>query len=594
MKQFKIEKIQWWAILICTLALLVTSCDLDEKPYDFTSPEQVGDSDDAADKWMMGVYNQYAQLFRYSEFPAVLEYDCDYTTGPSWAFGELGAGNFQGNSKQTDNLWTYCYIIVHRANEAIVNVEKMQNTTERHKNNVLGELYFTKAFAYFLLVRAYGDIPLFMTSVNQGADRNQPRQPIKKVYEHIISLLTDAKEMMYKNTDKEFVAGRASAGAAASLLAKVYVTVASASLPSGDVIVRGGKPYNMVDNVQVRTLPTPQTFHKQQVKGYEEFNAKEYFKNARDLAKEIIEGIYGSYDLLPFQDMWTQASKNKIEHIWSVQSLMGDADLGNHLCRDFCGLVENNQVIKGMWYGLRDHWYKLFEPQDLRIVDGVFHRWSRIFDYDANIGTFYPNNDEYKKKAQGYEIQIGNDPETGEPITEHISPVAPYNDGLNYGCGTDANYLAFLNKYSYPSDRTRTNSDINYPFLRFADILLIYAEAANEVAGGPTGEALEALNRVRRRSNATEKKLSGDGNVGNIVSFRSAVLEERAMELALEGDRRWDLIRWGIYLDAMNSIGTLDEVGVTKVRTERHTLYPLPTAEILSNTHISGNNPGWN
>ena len=105
---------------------------------------------------------------------------------------------------------------------------------------------------------------------------------------------------------------------------------------------------------------------------------------------------------------------------------------------------------------------------------------------------------------------------------------------------------------------------------------------------------MEALNRVRRRSNATEKKLSGDGNVGSQVAFRSAVLEERAMELAIEGDRRWDLIRWGIYLDAMNSIGTLDEVGVTKVRTERHLLYPLPAAEVLSNTMIEGNNPGWN
>lgn len=594
MKKYNILKKRWLTFMFCTLTFLVTSCNLDEVPYDFISPEEVGDSDAAADKWVMGVYNQYAQMFRYSEFPAVLEYDCDYTTGPSWAFGELGAGNFQGNSKQTDCMWTYSYIVIHRANVALSNVNNMKNMTEAHKKNVIGELYFAKAFAYFMLVRAYGEVPIYLKSVNEGEDYNQPRQSIKTVYEHIISLLSDAKDLMYKNTDKDFVAGRASAGAAASLLAKVYVTIASASLSSGEVIIRGGKPYDIVDNVQIRTLPTPQTFNKKQVKGYEDFNSKEYFEYARDIAKDVIDGVYGTYDLLPFAEMWTQASKNKTEYIWSIQSLMGDTDLGNHLCRDFCGLVENNQVIQGLWYGMRDHWYKLFESQDLRIVDGVFHRWSRTFDYTANIGTFYPNNDEYRKKAQGYDVQVGTDPETGEPITERVPPVAPYDDGLNYGCGNDAAYLAFLNKYSYPSDRTKTNSDVNYTFLRFADVLLIYAEAANEAAGGPTAEALEALNRVRRRSNATEKKLSGDGNVGSQVAFRSAVLEERAMELAIEGDRRWDLIRWGIYLDAMNSIGTLDEVGVTKVRTERHLLYPLPAAEVLSNTMIEGNNPGWN
>ena len=93
-------------------------------------------------------------------------------------------------------------------------------------------------------------------------------------------------------------------------------------------------------------------------------------------------------------------------------------------------------------------------------------------------------------------------------------------------------------------------------------MLLIYAEAANEANNAPTDEALAALNRVRTRSNATPKTLTGNGNIGNLVDFRSAVIEERAMELALEGDRRWDLIRWGIYLPVMNAIGGVDEVNV--------------------------------
>ncbi|HVW98257.1 MAG TPA: RagB/SusD family nutrient uptake outer membrane protein [Mucilaginibacter sp.] len=588
---YKMSSPQLKCFMFCLMIMMLASCRLNEKVYDFVSPAQVGDSDAAADKWALGAYNELSLMFRYSEFPAVLEYDDDYTTGPSWAFGELGAGNFQGNSKQTDPLWTYSYVLIHRANRAITNIEKMTKTTVAYKRNVLGEMYFLKAFSYFLLVRAYGDLPIYTTAVDDGAAINQPRQPVKEVYAYIIDQLTQAKDMMYTNA--KATPGRATAGAAAALLAKVYVTIASASLPSGQVIVRGGKPFDIVNNAQVRTMPSPITFNKKQVKGYESFDSKQYFKLAMDMAAEVIKGTYGTYHLADFNNMWTQTGKNNDEHIFSLQAYMGDADLGNHLTRDFSGLVENNQVIAGMWYGLRDHWYKLFEPQDLRITDGVFHRWSRNFDYANHIGTFYPNNDEYRKKALGYDEQTGVDA-SGNPVIVHHPAVAPYDDGLNYGSGTDANYIAFLNKFAYPSDRTKDYSDVNYPFLRLADIKLIYAEAANEYNNGPTTEALQELNDVRVRSNATPKQLSGTGNVGSLVAFRSAVLEERAMELALEGDRRWDLIRWGIYLDVMNSIQGNDEVGVNKVRTERNLLYPLPISEVSTNTNINGNNPGWN
>jgi hypothetical protein len=68
---------------------------------------------------------------------------------------------------------------------------------------------------------------------------------------------------------------------------------------------------------------------------------------------------------------------------------------------------------------------------------------------------------------------------------------------------------------------------------------------------------------------------------------------ERSIEFAFEGDRRWDLIRWGIYVDVMNAIGDKDELGVYKSRAERHRLFPIPTSEIDANTSITSNNPGW-
>ena len=131
---------------------------------------------------------------------------------------------------------------------------------------------------------------------------------------------------------------------------------------------------------------------------------------------------------------------------------------------------------------------------------------------------------------------------------------------------------------------------------------MIYAEAKCELSDGVSPEAISALNEIRSRSNATLAVTSGDGAIQNKEELRSAIFEERAKELTLEGDRRWDLIRWGIYLDVMNSIGGTnkdgstthyDEAGVNKHREERHLLFPIPTDEVSTNDAISENNPGW-
>ena len=76
-------------------------------------------------------------------------------------------------------------------------------------------------------------------------------------------------------------------------------------------------------------------------------------------------------------------------------------------------------------------------------------------------------------------------------------------------------------------------------------------------------------------------------------ALRSAIIEERAKELACEGDRRWDLIRWGIYIDAMNAV-MYDDSGIYKERSAKHLLFPIPLEEINANKAITGNNPGWN
>ena len=78
-----------------------TSCDdfLAEDPYAFVGPDQVGNDNVAVNLWVTGVYSKWANdMFRWQNFPRVLEMDCDYTSGPDWAFSNLGAGRRDRNN----------------------------------------------------------------------------------------------------------------------------------------------------------------------------------------------------------------------------------------------------------------------------------------------------------------------------------------------------------------------------------------------------------------------------------------------------------------------------------------------------------------
>ncbi len=118
---------------------------------------------------------------------------------------------------------------------AIKYINAITGADERVKTNGLGEVYFQKAFAYFMLVKAYGEIPLFDRAVTDGAGYNNPRRPIADVYAEIVRLLEEeAIPRLYKNTDAEYQTGHVCAGTAVGLLAKVYATMASGALPAGE------------------------------------------------------------------------------------------------------------------------------------------------------------------------------------------------------------------------------------------------------------------------------------------------------------------------------------------------------------------------
>ncbi|PPL02873.1 RagB/SusD family nutrient uptake outer membrane protein [Parapedobacter indicus] len=132
-----------------------------------------------------------------------------------------------------------------------------------------------------------------------------------------------------------------------------------------------------------------------------------------------------------------------------------------------------------------------------------------------------------------------------------------------------------------PAFNNAGNSGVNYQILRYADVLLIFAEAQNEISG-PTPAAYDAINRVRRRAFGLPLDIPSRHDLMELSkeTFREAIWQERFLELPFEGNQWFDLIRTG------RAEATLD------IPTEK-TLYPIPQREIDVNNQLI-QNPGYN
>ncbi|WP_420146697.1 RagB/SusD family nutrient uptake outer membrane protein [Spirosoma sp.] len=120
-------------------------------------------------------------------------------------------------------------------------------------------------------------------------------------------------------------------------------------------------------------------------------------------------------------------------------------------------------------------------------------------------------------------------------------------------------------------DELSSTNDVgnDFPVLRFADVLLLYAEALNQVGYQADGDAFKALNRVRTRAGVANYT---SAQLATKEAFQTAVINERRLELALENDRWFDLVRTGTAVDAIKVTGI--------TMPANRTVYPIPQSEI--------------
>ncbi len=376
-----------------------------------------------------------------------------------------------------------------RCNLVLQNVPGM-SIDESLKNRILGEAKFLRATYYFILVRLFGDVPLITVPQTPEDDLRPARTPKAEVYDLIIQDLTDAINLLptrdsYKSTD----IGRATKGAAAGMLAKVYLTLGN-------------------------------------------------YQKTSDLCKQVTSL---GYSLNPnYGDNFNPTLKNTNESLFEIQYI-GKTN--------FSFWDNENQAS----------WVSTFTgPRNSDFVGGGY-------GWDQPTQEFV---DSYEAGDKRKDVTI-------------LYPGCPDFDGKTYQSSysvTGYNLRKFLVPKSISPDYDTNPED--FPVLRYADVLLMQAEAQNEL--NQTAEAEAPLNLVRERAG-----LAGVHNLSK-EAMREKIFHERRMELAFEGDRWFDLIRVnnGQYgLDFLHSIGKVNAAA-------KHLLLPIPQKERDSNPNLT-QNPGY-
>jgi hypothetical protein len=126
------------------------------------------------------------------------------------------------NNRNGESKWRNNYLIISRANQILATIDEVE-FDQATKDNLKGQTFFLRAFAYFDLVKSFAGVPLFLEPVTSYEDTFKPRSPISDVYNQIISDANSAVNLLSATTSP--IPGRASLGASYMLLGDVYITL---------------------------------------------------------------------------------------------------------------------------------------------------------------------------------------------------------------------------------------------------------------------------------------------------------------------------------------------------------------------------------
>lgn len=525
-------------LVIAMTIIFFSACQefLEEDPKSQLSPTNYYKTADHAEAAVVGAYNALQRSGVFGNIQYFLTTDIVRTA--SWnTQGGIGTYTFSADNVQVIlPYWRDHFIGINEANVAITNIPKVDMDVDR-RNTLIAEARFLRALMYFNLVRYFGDVPYFDVETSSLENLEVARDPAALVYEKIIEDL----EFGIQNLDSksETVHGRATVGAAKTLLAKVYLTRASMAKRDGG-------------------------------------DGTADFQLAATLAKEVIDG--GEYQLVSYYpDAFIVEKKGHSEMIFDVQFKGGGLDEGSWIGAHM-GL-QGNPDQGGSWGNIHatTYFHTMYEATDL-----VRQEWTTPHVQVLGNGTL-------RLDLPWWQV---------------------------WKIGKFRRFPVRNSNYQF------RDADMNWPVFRYAEVLLIYAEALNEVNNGPNSEVFTALNQLRARA----RNVNGDGtreylhqdvlprnlttdpsilpdisdaDYPDYTSMKEYIMFERARELGGEAKRWFDLVRWGNLeerIQAPMNISPAENGGynitAANVSEERHLLLPIPNTEMQANPNLI-QNPGY-
>jgi starch-binding outer membrane protein, SusD/RagB family len=551
---------------VCILAVAPACHDLvnlDEHPQTFVDPASYFKTPEQAIAAVNGVYNALMTWDNWIS-PAWRDVMCEGSDVfcPTWvAWGALGpAPGCLPGCWFTGRTWTANYVVIRRANDVLGQLARVE-LEPALEERLRGEAHFLRGYAYFELVRRYGAVPLRLESyVPDGTYGDAPRVPIQDVYPVIVNdLKAAAQELPADFASKTYTSadrGRPTAPSAWGLLAKVYLTIAGAELAG-----------------------TPLAAAKQQ-----------YNDSARIAAQRVTQSAWVALetDYMRLFDWQQQVNSNEILfQVGGTHQENTGSEVGTFVNPpDYSAVGGGGGGALSMRYAF----YQTFAATDRRIEPGyaIFGAWKESYSSsDAGTRTWYRFS-----VPDSIRTQLSPANQVGWTWSEICDTVGTDRYRLADSSIVAVSPRIYTMKYIDRTALTKSQNSNNPIILRYADVLLVFAEAENEV-NGATPAAYAAINDVRRRVNISDLPVGLSQE-----QLRDSVWLERRHELYGEFQEWFDLKRQGRWLDIMNDVipaypgSSTANASTCRPRQAYQMLLPIPAAEIGAN-RLMTQNPGY-
>lgn len=555
-------KTKIYYLVIAVLCIALSSCQknyLDKSPLGGPSDDSFFSNQEELVLAVNGLY-KYANYTPLDAMP--LNLSIDDGTDIGWdrnnsALQSLGKGNHDSNNGYAASIWAEGYKVIAKCNYILDNLDKVKDkSTPAIFIRSKAEARFIRAYTYQYLTDYFGSVPL-VTNVLTLANAQVPKTAKTEIVDFILKELTELAPDL-PNTYTGANVGRATKGAALSIKARTALN-------------------------------------------------NDRFTEAMEAAKAVMDlNVYSLHN--NFGTLFSYAGQNSPEIIWAFQYLKASrtkthSTPNNLLSRNGMGFTNKvpSQSLVDVYPcidGLNIDKSPLFDPKK-----PYLNRDPRLGFTIAVPGSIYYN---YQFETHRDSVKCWNYNTTPAVRVDN-------QEALN-AFATFTGYC--WKKYVDLEDKIdRTNSELNVIQIRYAEILLIYAEAKNEI-NQLDQSAYIAINQVRNRPSVSMPAIASGKTQ---AEFRSLVRKERLYELAMEGFRLSDIRRWKIADKAMTgnfygrvqkgllaSAPQIDDNGlvsytnvpnraelrVIEVRIfdkDRDYLWPIPNIETVTNTQLIQN-----